>query len=96
MIRPKDIFQASEAAAAGIMAGQWLEAKVRTALSMATFAGFLGVISGLVHLVGHDTESGVVALLCLATIIGALLTIVILRLLALRIVEQPINHEEKR
>ena len=96
MIRPRDIFQASEAAAAGIKAGQWFEAKVRTAVSMATFAAFLGVIAGLVHLIGHDAESGVVALLCLATVIGSLLTIVILRLLALRIVKQPVNHEEKR
>jgi hypothetical protein len=38
----------------------------------------------------------VVALVCLAVVIGSLLTIVILRLVALRIVEQPINHEEKR
>jgi hypothetical protein len=96
MIRPRDIFQASEAAAAGIKAGQWFEAKVRTVVSMATFAALLGVIAGLVHLVGHDAESGVVALLCLATVIGSLLTIIILRLLALRIVEQPIDHEEKR
>ena len=56
MIRPRDIFQASEAAAAGIKAGQWFEAKVRTAVSMATFAAFLGVIAGLVHLIGHDAE----------------------------------------
>jgi hypothetical protein len=96
MIWPKDIFQASEAAAVGIKAGQWFEAKVRSSVRMATFAAFLGVISGLLHFIGHDTTSGVVALVCLAVVIGSLLTIVILRLVALRIVEQPINHEEKR
>jgi hypothetical protein len=42
MIWPKDIFQASEAAAVGIKAGQWFEAKVRSSVRMATFAASWG------------------------------------------------------
>ena len=96
MIRPRDIFQASEAAAAGIKA----RPVVRGQGQDGPQHGHLRRLPRSHLRLGSPgrsrRESGVVALLCLATVIGTLLTIVILRLLALRIVKQPINHEEKR